>query len=101
MSGCAAPLPSPACDPWPGNTNAKGFIVRLSLWLSDRETEGLAVIPEHVANIVICENLQQLHAPRTDGDRLACWIDQARAAWMTVILTADCLPSRPDCRGNL
>lgn len=65
-----------------------------SLWLSDREAEGLSVVPEKGASIAICENLQQLHDPRADGDRLAFWIDQARAAGMTVILTADRLPSQ-------
>jgi chromosomal replication initiator protein len=65
-----------------------------SLWLSDREAEGHAVVPEHGANLVICEDLQQLHDPRADGDRLAFWIDQVRAAGMTVILTADRLPSQ-------
>lgn len=65
-----------------------------SLWLSDCEAEGLSIVPEHGANLVICEELQQLHDPRTDGDRLAFWIDQARAAGMAVILTADRLPSQ-------
>lgn len=65
-----------------------------SLWLADRETEGRAVVPEKGATIVLCENLQQLHDPRTDGDRLAFWIDQALAAGMAVILTADRLPSQ-------
>ncbi len=47
-------------------------------------------------DVVVCENLQALAERRDDTDRLADWMDRARAKGQVVIVTSDRLPSQID-----
>lgn len=75
-----------------------------SLWWNEVAETGHS--PFHaksgLVELLVCENLQRLHDPLENGDRLAGLLDHARHEQVAVIVTAEYLPSQiPDLSPRL
>lgn len=64
-----------------------------SRWIADRSDRGKPLLDAGTADCLVCENVHQLVDLSGEADRLAAWLDQARALRVPVIVTSDCLPS--------
>lgn len=59
--------------------------------------EDLAALEEpfdarHKPDLIVLEDLPSVPEPRTEGDRLAAWIDEWRPAGVSLVITSDRLP---------
>lgn len=68
--------------------------VEWSRWITETSEFGLPAIGPGKIDVMVCENLDQLENPQSDGDRLASLLDQARQERIPVIVTSDGLPSQ-------